>query len=133
MPLLPHYQAADLQALPVAAPSSPRPDCCAYVRAPGWESLPAAFDAAQFAPLASLRPPDVYAPEVLAEYHPGGTSFWSADAPVAPRYFPYNQSEVWRCVDCARPFLRYTEAGGYYVEERIRELDPALVVDAPLP
>jgi hypothetical protein len=33
-------------------------------------------------------------------------------------------------VQCGRPFLRYTEYGGYYVEERIRELRAALVVDA---
>lgn len=133
MPALPHFLAADLRVLPVAVHGTPRPECCAYVRAPGWESLPPSFEAAQFRPIATLRNPDDDAPEVLAEYHPSGTTFWSADAPVAPRFFPYNQSEVWTCVTCARPFLRYTEAGGYYVEERIRELDPALVVDAALP
>ena len=37
------------------------------------------------------------------------------------------------CGACARPFLRYTEYGGYYTEERIRELDARLVVDAPPP
>ena len=31
---------------------------------------------------------------------------------------------------CPRPFLRYTEYGGYYQDERIREIDAALVVDA---
>jgi hypothetical protein len=35
-------------------------------------------------------------------------------------------------VACARPLLRYTEYGGYYVEERIRDLDARLLVDAPL-
>jgi hypothetical protein len=33
-------------------------------------------------------------------------------------------------VQCGRPFLRYTEYGGYYVEERIRELDAQRVADA---
>jgi hypothetical protein len=28
--------------------------------------------------------------------------------------------------------LRYTEYGGYYEEERIRDLDARLLVDAPL-
>lgn len=133
MPKLPHLLAADLLALAVDPPGTTRPACCAYVRAPGWESLPAAFEPAQFRPIGTLRNPDYDAPEILAEHHPSGTSFWSPDAPVAPRFFPYNQSEVWVCVSCARPFLRYTEAGGYYVEERIRQLDPALVVDADLP
>lgn len=133
MPNLPQFLAADLQALAGAAPGKPRPACCAYVQAPGWESLPPSFDPAQFRAIGSLRNPDYDAPEVLAEYHPDGTSFWSPDAPIAPRFFPYNQSEVWACITCTRPFLHYTEAGGYYVEDRIRELDPARVVDANLP
>lgn len=29
---------------------------------------------------------------------------------------------------CERPFLRYTEYGGYYVDERIREVNPELIV-----
>jgi hypothetical protein len=66
----------------------------------------------------------------LAEYHPGGTNAWSADAPIAPAYFPYNRCDAWLCVQCGRPFLRYTEFGGYYMEERIRELDARLVTDA---
>jgi hypothetical protein len=32
-------------------------------------------------------------------------------------------------VACGRAFLRYTEYGGYYVEPRIRALDPALIVE----
>jgi hypothetical protein len=35
---------------------------------------------------------------------------------------PYNRCDVWACVQCTRPFLRYTEHGGYYSDERIREL-----------
>jgi hypothetical protein len=37
---------------------------------------------------------------------------------------------VWQCVQCGRAFLRYTEFGGYYVEERIRELRAQLIVAA---
>jgi hypothetical protein len=37
---------------------------------------------------------------------------------------------VWVCAQCGRPFLRYTEYGGYYEERRIREVDAALVTDA---
>ena len=50
--------------------------------------------------------------------------------PIAPAYFPYNRCDVWQCANCGRPFLRYTEYGGYYVEERVRELHAALVVQA---
>jgi hypothetical protein len=39
---------------------------------------------------------------------------------------------VWQCVGCARTFLRYTEYGGYYQEERIRELRAQNIVEAPL-
>jgi hypothetical protein len=37
---------------------------------------------------------------------------------------------VWQCAQCGRPFLRYTEYGGYYEEERIRELHAQRVADA---
>jgi hypothetical protein len=65
----------------------------------------------------------------VAEHHPDGTHGWS---PIAPRWFPANRSDAWRCLTCARALLRYTEYGGYYTEERIRELDARLIVDAPL-
>jgi hypothetical protein len=32
-------------------------------------------------------------------------------------------------VNCARIYLRYAEAGAYHIEQRIRSLDPALMVD----
>jgi hypothetical protein len=36
---------------------------------------------------------------------------------------------VWVCRACARPFLRYTEYGGYYEDQRIRELGAGLLDD----
>ena len=133
MPNIPFVSAADLQALPAIDPGASRPACCASVRALGWESLPAGFDETAFRRIGTLRNADPEAPEVLDEYHPAGTRMWSPDAPVAPRFLPYNQSELWACATCGKAFLRYAESGGYYHEDRIRELDPALVVDAPLP
>jgi hypothetical protein len=105
------------------------PGCpaCAAVRAPGWEALPGAFDASALRKVATLRQPAVEDP-TLQEYHPAGTGAWSPEAPIAPAFFPYNRCDVWQCAQCGRPFLRYTEYGGYYVEERVRELDPAKVV-----
>lgn len=130
MPAIRHLSAAELKAQPV--PPLPRPACCAYIKAPGWESLPPTFDPAGLSLVGTLRDPDYDTPGVVTEYHPDGSGFWAAHAPIAPRYFPYNQSDLWICVSCTRPFLRYAEAGGYYHEDRIRELDPALVIDAQI-
>lgn len=96
------------------------PDCAA-IRAPGWEALPGTFDAGCLRKVATLRQPGLDDP-TLEEFHPAGTRSWSPEAPVAPAFFPYNRCDVWQCASCGRPFLRYTEYGGYYVEERIREL-----------
>jgi hypothetical protein len=93
--------------------------------------MPGAFDPKNLHQVGTLRRPGEEDPTV-EEHHPGGTHAWSADAPIAPAFFPYNRCGVWQCVACARPFLRYTEYGGYYQEDRVRQLDPDLVVDAPL-
>jgi hypothetical protein len=114
---------------PRSAAACPR---CQSLLCPGWESLPGTFDATQLEPIGSLRDPEAYEP-TLEEYHPEGTSAWSPDAPIALGWFPYNRCDVWRCRACERPFLRYTEYGGYYVDERIRELRAEHIVAAPAP
>jgi hypothetical protein len=123
---LPLLDAAALRELALAA--SPREPCglCEALVCPGWESLSAGFDRQALRCVATLRQPGDEAP-TLTEYHPHGSHGWDAHAPIAPAYFPYNQCEVWQCMACARPFLRYTEYGGYYVDERIRALRPELV------
>jgi len=127
----PWLSAADLRRLADAQPAAPCP-ACAALRAPGWEALPATFDARQLRRIGTLRRAEEEEP-TLEEYHPGGTHAWSPDAPIAPGWFPYNRCEVWQCVRCSRAFLRYTEYGGYYVEERIRPLQAALLVEVPRP
>jgi hypothetical protein len=122
---LPLLDAEGLRGLAATQPSQPCA-ACAVVRAPGWESMPASLERARLRRIATLRRPEVEDP-TLEEYHPGGTHAWSSDAPIAPAYFPYNRCDVWQCVQCGRGFLRYTEYGGYYVDERIRELRPELV------
>jgi hypothetical protein len=67
----------------------------------------------------------------LAEHHPAGTNAWSPDAPIALAFFPYNRCDIWECISCARSFLRYTEYGGYYEDERIRALNPDLIDGTP--
>ena len=123
---------AELVDLARAARRSAACDACAALVCPGWEAMPGAFARDALARVGTLRDPAIDDPTV-AEYHPSGTHAWSADAPIAPAWFPYNRCDAWRCTTCARGFLRYTEYGGYYNEDRIRELDADLIVDVPLP
>jgi hypothetical protein len=126
---VPVLDAGDLRRIAGQRPQVPCASC-ASLRAPGWEALPGSFDRARLLRIGTLRRPEVEEP-TLAEYHPAGTNAWSPDAPIAPAWFPYNRCDVCACAQCGRPFLRYTEYGGYYEEERIRELAAALVVDTP--
>jgi hypothetical protein len=126
-PPQPRLDADALRQLAAGAPRKPCPACAGLV-CPGWEALPGGFDAAQLRQVGTLRD-DTIDDATLEEHHPAGTHTWSPDAPIAPAFFPYNRCDVWQCASCSRPFLRYTEYGGYYVEQRIRELDARLVAD----
>lgn len=105
---------------------------CACVRSlsAAWESQPVSFPEDQLREVGTLRVSEDEPP--FDEYHPARTQFWSPEAPIAPRYFPYNRCDVWACAVCGRHFLRYVEGGGYFVDRRIRKLAAALLVDAPL-
>jgi hypothetical protein len=128
---LPLLSAAALAALATAERSG---TCaaCAPLACPGWESLPSTFDTALLRRVGTLRREDINEADepTVMEHHPRGTHAWSLDAPIAPAFFPYNRCDVWACQACARPFLRYTENGGYYEDERVRELSAALIDDA---
>lgn len=121
--------AAELLALARSAAHSSSCQVCGSLRCPGWESMSSAFDRSALVRVGSLRDPDVDDP-TLQEFHPQGTHGWSPDAPIAIAYHPYNRCEVWQCATCRRAYLRYTEYGGYYEDERVREVDPAKVVTA---
>jgi hypothetical protein len=99
---------------------------CAGRTFDGWESLPMTFPEELLECVGKISPPSESELTVV-EYHPGGTNYWSPDAPIALNYFPANRSEIWRCGRCARCFLRYTEFGGYYLDRRIRSLRPELL------
>lgn len=62
------------------------------------------------------------------EYHPAGTRYESAEAPIAPAFFPFNRCDVYSCKRCACTVLKYTEFGGYYVDHRVRLVDAERVV-----
>ena len=101
---------------------------CSLRRCGVWDSVSEAdWPAAQMACIATLRHPDLAEP-TFEEHHPAGTRYDSADAPIALRYFPANRSDVHRCTACHRHWLRYTEYGGYYIDHRVRWLEPALIV-----
>ena len=125
LPLLTATQLRTLASQP--GPESACSSCAALV-CPGWEALSATFERKHLRRIGTLRDPHNEEPTLL-EHHPDGTNAWSVQAPIAPAFFPYNRCEIWACAGCGRPFLRYTEYGGYYEEERIRAIASAAVVD----
>lgn len=123
----PVLDAAQLLAIAKAAPLAGCDDCTA-LKCAGWEPMSVTFDEARLRRHGRLGRVDVEPEPTFAEYHPDGTRYWSVEAPIAIEFFPYNRCEVWSCRRCNRAFLRYTEYGGYYIEPRIRLLDPARIV-----
>jgi hypothetical protein len=109
--------------------STPTTVCqCALGPCTAWESLTEArWPAAQMQALGSLRDPEVCEP-TFEEFHPQGTRYDDARAPIATAFFPANRCEAHRCAACHAVLLRYTEFGGYYVDHRVRRVDAALVV-----
>lgn len=106
-------------------PSKSKCKSCALLSCKGWESIPSGFDSESLAPVGTLRIEG--AEDSWEEYHPDGTNQWSSNAPISPKHYPYNRSDVYECKSCKKKFLRYTEYGGYYFDERIRELDSSLI------
>ncbi len=119
--------AAELRALQAESPA--HPSCtCGVGACAGWTSLTEErWPAAQMHAVATLRDPEFYDP-TFEERHPNGTRYDSPQAPVALAFFPYNRCELFRCGQCQRQLLRYTEYGGYYVDHRVREFAPDLPI-----
>lgn len=107
------------------------PCACSAVTLRTWQKLPYTLDLDQLVEIGTLVD-DPYGEPTFREYHPHGTRYECEDAPIAPRYYPSNRSQVVRCRACGRHFLRYNEAGGYFTELRMRALRPELLVDAAL-
>ncbi|WP_396332689.1 hypothetical protein [Burkholderia anthina] len=129
MSQLPYLDHDALLKLTADAAGVTQPCTCTKTSLAGWTSLPLSLQDAQLVEVATLAPPGEAEP-VYDEYHPAGTRYASDDAPIALRHFPYNRCSVSRCVSCGRLYLRYQEGGGYFIDQRIRALNPALVVDA---
>lgn len=128
-----HYLSIDeLKQLAAASKAVTQACSCKIETLREWTRTPIDFPKAQMRGVGTLMA-DPYADPTYAEYHPHGSSYWSAEAPIAPHYFPYNRCTVEQCTVCGRACLAYVEAGGYYVEPRVRALDPARIVDVPAP
>jgi hypothetical protein len=125
--------AAALIDLAHAAESKSSGTRCDCTKTPldGWQSQPLSLDESSLLKVGTLMPEDDPEP-TYAEYPSGASQYWSPDAPIAPRYFPYNRCDVWACSRCGRLYLRYTEGGGYFVDRRIRAVRAALIEDAAL-
>jgi hypothetical protein len=124
---VPRLSSRDLIARGRRAPTAMHCGVFSALACPGWESMPGGFDIQNLRRVGTLRDESEDEP-TLDENLPKGVHGWAATAPIDLRWAPYNRCEVWACVACARPFLRFTEYGGYYVDERIRQLNPELVV-----
>ncbi|WP_322024102.1 hypothetical protein [Burkholderia sp. BCC1977] len=128
MSQLPYLDHDALLKLAAEAAHITQPCTCTKTSLAGWTTLPLSLQNTQLTEVATLAPPDDPEP-TYDEYHPAGTRYASDDAPIAPRHFPYNRCTVSRCMPCGRLYLRYQEGGGYFIDQRIRALDPALIVD----
>lgn len=123
----PRLSADDLRRLP--GPADTPADCaCRHLKCAGWESVSAPLGEPLLVPLGTLRDSEREDEPTLDEFHPQGTRYGSDTAPIAPDFFPYNRCSVWACAACRRGFVQYTEFGGYYVDHRLREVDPRRVV-----
>ena len=122
----------ELKSLADASAAVTQPCACAIDTYREWTRVPVDFPESQMRIVGTLVA-DPYGEPTFAEYHPDGTTNWSPQAPIAPRHYPYNRAQVAQCTVCGRCALRYVEAGGYYVEPRIRALDPRLIADVPAP
>jgi hypothetical protein len=131
MSQLPYLDHAALLELALRSQRVSEPCSCTKTSVEGWQTLPLSLPETQLEELGTLAASDGDEP-TFSEYHPDGTRYWSADAPIAPRYFPYNRCNAWACRLCSRVYLRYQEGGGYFVDQRIRALRASLLVDAPL-
>lgn len=123
---------AALTHLAQASAAVTAPCSCTAVALDAWQALPLSLDLARLEDVGTLWD-DPYVEPTFTEFHPGGTHYDSADAPIAPRFYPFNRCAVARCMDCGRHYLRYNEAGGYFTELRIRALQSGLLVDAAVP
>ena len=119
MPLL---KTEDLTA--VLKASSSKPCSCAVGICVSWESLPEErWPKEQMPSIGTLRDPTIDEP-TFEQHHKvvDGklTHYDSADSPISALHFPYNRCDAFQCGTCQRVLLKYTEYGGYFIDQRVR-------------
>ena len=120
----------DVHALAQARGDATPCTACRPFASPGWETFPDSADAAVLQPLGALWLAGDDEPTLEEAPRPTGIDRWSPLAPISLHHHPDNRCEVWACRQCGLPFLRYTEYGGYYIEKRIRQLQPQRLAPA---
>jgi hypothetical protein len=118
-----------LQTLSSATPSQ---CACALKNCLGWDSVSNdRWPAEQMKAKGTLREAlsEGQMEATFEEFHPDGTRYDSPLAPIALKYFPYNRCDVFACTKCGCGVLKYTEYGGYYIDHRVRLIDPDLVIN----
>ncbi len=108
---------------------------CALKNCHGWESVSDdRWPVAQMQRKGTLREPllEGQTEPSFEEFHPEGTRYDSHQAPIALKHFPYNRCDVFACQKCGCGVLKYTEYGGYYVDQRVRLVNADLVTDTNL-
>jgi hypothetical protein len=126
--LLPRLRADDLKRL---AASSPAHCTCTLKACAGWESVSNdRWPAQQLMAVGTLRRPlpAGQTEATFEEFHPQGTRYESPLAPIALTYFPFNRCDVHACNHCGCAVLKYTEYGGYYIDQRVRLVDANRIV-----
>ncbi len=129
-PTPPILNAKELKAL---SQRSPDPCVCVLKHCQGWESVSEDRWPTQHMSLqGTLRHPlpEGQTDVSFEEFHPNGTRYESSTAPIALAYFPYNRCDVHACNKCGCAALKYTEYGGYYVDQRARLINPDLIVES---
>ncbi len=101
-------------------------EVCDSFHCESWETRPSNFVTKNYVLVGSCQFDG--SENIWDEYHPQQTTIWSNNAPFALKHYPYNRADVLQCTNCQKVYLTYTEFGGYYVDQRIRLVNPDLIV-----
>jgi hypothetical protein len=104
---------------------------CAVGLCVAWESVPEErLSKEHMTHIGTLRDTNIDEP-TFEEHHikVNGklTHYDSQDAPISSMHFPYNRCDVHKCSACDRVLLKYTEYGGYFVDQRVRWARPEII------
>ena len=101
---------------------------CSLKRCSGWDSVnESAWPPSLEGPLATLRDASIVEP-TFEEFQPASARFDAPCALISIKHFPYNRCDVFQCTRCNQGVLRYTEYGGYYIDQRARRVRSEQVI-----